>query len=329
MSEAAVWLVLLLSLVAANSVVLWRIGSGRYRPPSFLLATASVLALIAASTLFVVAALWAHQHYPTPWHWPVLAATVGCTLIGLILLMGVLGFTFAQTIRAAFASGLTTACTLGFALIPLMVIYRAYQIPTNSMAPALCGWHYEGHCPECRRPTVVPLQEDSVTGTRHASDTGICRRCLQVRSTQGVGEQANSGDRIIVGRLRPPRRWDVVVFLSPGDRTSLYAMRLVGLPGESVEIKEGGVWINGVRQVPPPEIAGLRWFVDDETNMTAEFATAGNPMQLAKGKYFVLGDYSPHSYDSRFWGPLPAEDLRGVVSAVYWPPRSARILPRH
>ena len=121
------------------------------------------------------------------------------------------------------------------------------------------------------------------------------------------------------------------MFLFPGDRRQVYVKRLVGLPGESVEVKEGGVWINGVRQKPPPEIASLRWFLPDEPFLEprSEFAAEGNPTRLADDEYFVLGDYSPQSYDSRFWGPVPAEDMRGVVGAVYLPPRSARALPQH
>jgi type IV secretory pathway protease TraF len=63
--------------------------------------------------------------------------------------------------------------------------------------------------------------------------------------------------------------------------------------------------------------------------MGPEFATEGSPTQLGEKDYFVLGDFSPNSYDSRFWGPVPADYLRGVVIAAYLPPRSARFLSRH
>jgi signal peptidase I len=136
-------------------------------------------------------------------------------------------------------------------------------------------------------------------------------------------------DRFLVRRLAAPRRWDVAVFRFPGNRQQLYAMRLVGLPGESIEVKDGGIWIDGVRQTPPPEIAKLRWYARDDLGPPPQYATEGHPTRLADNEYFMLGDFSPNSYDSRFWGPVPAEDLRGVVAAVYFPPRSAKVLPRH
>ncbi|MCI0357354.1 MAG: signal peptidase I [Planctomycetaceae bacterium] len=326
MTEAAIWLVVLLTLVVASSVALWRSGSGRYRPPSFLLAMAAVLAQLAASAVIVVGACWAYQRFSPAWYVPVLAATVGCVVVWFVLLMVVLRFTLTETVRAALAAGVASGCVLGFAVIPLLVIYRTYEVPTNAMAPTLLGRHFVGRCPNCGGRAVVSFSE--VIGQKLPAEAGICARCLQVRPVEHVEERASAGDRIFVRRLATPRRWDIVVFLSPGEGPQLYAMRLVGLPGESVEVKEGGVWINGVRQQPPAEIAGLRWYLPDGAG-TPQFATERNPTPLAANEYFVLGDYSPSSYDSRFWGPVKGEDLRGVVSAVYWPPRSARILPRH
>jgi signal peptidase I len=329
MSEAVVWLVLLFALVIANSVALWRSGRARYRPPTLFLTTAVVLAQMAASVLIVVGAWWAYRWYSPQWYVPVLAIAVGCLVVWLILLLGVLRFTFTETGRAAFVGCLTSACVLGFAVIPLMIIYRTYQIPMNSMAPTLCGRHFVGKCPDCGGPTVVSSLEDLVTGTVQPGESGICTRCLQVRPAEHVEPQASAGDRILVRRLPTPRRWDIVVFLYPGDRRQIRVKRLVGLPGESVEVKEGGVWINGVRQQPPPEIAGLRWFTSDDLGPLPQHATEGNPAQLAENQYFVLGDFSPNSSDSRFWGPVPGEDLLGVVAGTYWPWRSARFLPRH
>ncbi len=334
MTEAAVWLVLLVALVLGNSVALWRRGAARYRPPSFVLTTAAVLVQLAAGVLIVVGAWWAHQRFALAWYQPVLAAGVGCALVWLVLLLGVLRFSLTETLRAAFTFGLTSACVLGFALIPLMVIYRTYRIPSNAMAPTLCGPHNVGRCSTCGARAVVPVREDTPGGTCLVGESSICSKCFRIGKADHVGQEPIPGDRILVRRLAVPRRWDLVVFLFPGDRSQVYVKRLVGFPGESVEVKDGGVWINGVRQEPPPELAGLRWFLDEEfldeeAGLTPEFAAAGIPTLLKKNQYFVLGDFSPRSNDSRFWGSVPADDLRGVVSAVYWPRRSARILPQH
>jgi hypothetical protein len=62
-----------------------------------------------------------------------------------------------------------------------------------------------------------------------------------------------------VDKLATPRRWDIVVFRIPEEPSVVYVFRLVGLPGESVSIREGLVWINGQKQAVPPALAGLEY----------------------------------------------------------------------
>jgi len=232
------------------------------------------------------------------------------------------------SIRRTLATiAVVSAIVLGLAYIPFFLAYKGYTSPANGMAPTIRGRHYQGICPNCSAPTVVTVVERDQS--RQPGETGICTNCLQVHSAHEVGPQLHASERFLVRNWQRPRRWDIVTFRPPSARDQLYVMRLVGLPGESIEIKDGGVWIDGERLVPPPEIATVRWFLPEDYSMMQEFAGPGNPTQLKDDEYFFLGDNSPNSSDSRFFGPVPAEDVGGVVTAIYWPPSRAQSLPTH
>lgn len=110
-------------------------------------------------------------------------------------------------------------------------------------------------------------------------------------------------------RFREPQRGEVVVFKYPQNPSTRYIKRIIGLPGETVEIKENRVIISGQ--------------VLDESSYLSE----GNFTQdkgfrkitLMENEYFVLGDNRFHSSDSRLWGPLPREDIIGRVFLRAWP----------
>ncbi len=116
-----------------------------------------------------------------------------------------------------------------------------------------------------------------------------------------------------------------------------YVKRLVGLPGEEVFIKDGSVWINGQRLEPPESLRGLE-FVTEFPNAHFQPKIWGTPdrsAKLGKGEYFVLGDFSQQSADSRLWETgapghpsyaVPESYLIGVVTHIYWPPGRWRIL---
>ena len=84
-----------------------------------------------------------------------------------------------------------------------------------------------------------------------------------------------------------------------------------------------GKWVAVLGDLQGPKIRIDR-FVEGKV-----FLNEGEPFTLAGDEYFVLGDFSHNSYDSRFFGPLPASDVLGVADFIYWPPRDMRRLPRH
>ncbi|WP_245574387.1 signal peptidase I [Desulfovirgula thermocuniculi] len=125
------------------------------------------------------------------------------------------------------------------------------------------------------------------------------------------------GDRIIVSKISylftEPQRGDIVVFRYPLDPSRDFVKRLVGLPGETVSLRNGQLYINGK---PVPE---------DYLPKDMKFADFG-PVRVPAGYYFVLGDNRNNSDDSRVWGPLPRQNIIGKAVLVYWPPQRVRIL---
>jgi len=102
-------------------------------------------------------------------------------------------------------------------------------------------------------------------------------------------------------------RSDIVVFWYPKDPTKSFIKRVIGLPGESVEIRSGIVYLNGKPLLEP--------YVTPEYFDYASYA----PQVVQPGTYYVLGDHRNSSNDSRHWGPVPAENVFGKAVFRYWP----------
>lgn len=103
-----------------------------------------------------------------------------------------------------------------------------------------------------------------------------------------------------------PRRGEIVVFEYPKDTTRDYIKRVIGLPGETVEVVEGEVFINGQPLPPLPNIPQAFY--------------SSPPVTLGPDEVFVMGDNRPNSSDSHTWGPLPLDLVIGKVVLSYWPP---------
>lgn len=108
-------------------------------------------------------------------------------------------------------------------------------------------------------------------------------------------------------RFREPQRGEIVVFKYPHDPSQRYIKRIIGLPEETVEVKNEQVFISG-------EI------LDESNYLPAGTLTLGlTKIILAENEYFVLGDNRLHSSDSRSWGPLTKENIVGRAYLRAWP----------
>ncbi|MFO7166959.1 MAG: signal peptidase I [Chloroflexota bacterium] len=110
-----------------------------------------------------------------------------------------------------------------------------------------------------------------------------------------------------------PQRGDVVVFEYPNDFSKDYIKRVIALPGETVVIRDGQVYVNGI-PVDEPYLQGVT------TNCRVEDPCAnGNPITVRPGTVFVLGDNRMNSSDSREWNELPLDRIIGKAWVSYWP----------
>ena len=239
-------------------------------------------------------------------------------------------------------------------------ILEPYKIPTGSMEPTLLG--VQRVCPVCDRSFGYDGRRCPYDNTR-LRVARIGDRILVNKFIYGAKSPTKIPltDRLLpyfqLPALRPPRRWDVVVFHYPEDLRQNYVKRLVGLPGEKIEIRGGEIWADGSRQPGPthyynqgnwgregveyqipargralplrpenfdlyaevirmdghsPELVGTEVWID------------GQPEREYRPKqdyYFMLGDNSANSKDSRYWGFVPERYLLGKVFFVYWPLR--------
>lgn len=162
---------------------------------------------------------------------------------------------------------------------------------------------------------------------------------------QSMEPSFHDGQLIVVNSLvyylNPPQRGDVAVFLSPESPAGLckdplrrialdisllvgstqnnpckdFIKRIIGLPGDEVEIRQGRVLINGER-LQEPYIAGRS-------------QDSWGPQVLVGDEYFVLGDNRANSSDSRVWGPLLQENIVGQAWLSYWPPAYWGMVPHY
>lgn len=123
-----------------------------------------------------------------------------------------------------------------------------------------------------------------------------------------------NGERILVDKITPRlgalRRGDIVVFRSPLDGRRVLVKRVVGLPGETIEIQKGSVLADG--------LAVQEAYLEENIPPDQDFPA----IRLGKGEYFVLGDRRRDSEDSRVWGPVNRRSIVGRAFFSYWPPSS-------
>jgi signal peptidase I len=108
-------------------------------------------------------------------------------------------------------------------------------------------------------------------------------------------------------RFEPIERGDVVVFWYPLDRTKSFIKRVVGLPGETVEIRSGNVYVNG-KELPDQYVPS--GYLDGSNYPTR---------RIPQGEYFVMGDHRDSSNDSRVFGSVPRSYIYGKAVFAYWP----------
>jgi len=108
--------------------------------------------------------------------------------------------------------------------------------------------------------------------------------------------------------ISEPKRGDIIVFIYPVDKEKDFIKRVIGLPGEQIEIKSKKIFINGE-------------LFDDPFGVYSKSLKRNEnfgPIIVPANNLFVMGDNRDHSYDSRYWGFVPFESLKGKAIIIYW-----------
>ena len=192
---------------------------------------------------------------------------------------------------------------VGLALLIRWSVIEPYKIPTGSMKPTLLGVEYNDDGEKIHRGDKI-LANKFIYG-------------IKIPFT-----------RTTLVPVKKPKRGDIVIFETKGiqginPRKKDFVKRLVGLPGEVVEIKYGHIYING-KKLKEPEIFKENKYVGNIAN--ADFGTTGSPVKIPEDHYFMLGDNSANSNDSRYWGFVPKKNIKGKALLIYWPPSRWMIL---
>jgi len=268
----------------------------------------------------------------------------------------------------------TDALVIAFLLAMFIRTFAVelFKIPSGSMTPTLVGTGYDS----LGNPAEYVVEWDVSRPPTGQKDLIIDRgpyrrpryhifykqngRYLHNVETdelrlppQAIAQEHVRNDRIIVSKFiywfRQPRRGEIVVFRVPASiylrDKPIYIKRLVGLPGDLVEIHHPHVYVNG-EQLTQPEIfadneyvnkfgerravtpppsrpACIKWHDEPQGFYVREIFDSA---KVPPGGYFMMGDNSKSSRDSRDWGAVPESNLKGKAVFRYWPWRKMRFL---
>jgi len=206
---------------------------------------------------------------------------------------------------------------------------EAYVVPTGSMAPTLLGHHRELTCPNCKFPFDVGVDEDG------PSPRPVCPNCGR-QDFEGQPVVASNGDRVLVQKFlfdfRAPERWEAAVFHFPADPSQAYVKRVVALPGESIRIIDGDVWIDGsIARKQLDDVRAMRILVHDARYVSADAGRfprwvfrRGSSRSPGPSGWTQGGDGFRHEAD-----PGPGHDLDDWLVYRHWDPVQNRYASVH
>lgn len=212
---------------------------------------------------------------------------------------------------------LVTAFILAFVFRAFVM--EAFRIPTGSMANTLKGAHFRFRCPQCGQrydhgfvPQSYGLREDSLPHpSLQIKSTSRCPNCGYYNISNGTSKIGN-GDRILVLKCLyqffEPKRWDVIVFKNPHEPKINYIKRLIAKPGETVEIIDGDIYINGKIARKPSKVQQELWMPVYNNDM--------QPVKPSQGVFNGQRWQPPfRSAEDSNWQVDPANQTRFVLDS--------------
>jgi len=134
--------------------------------------------------------------------------------------------------------------------------------------------------------------------------------------------------RNYIWEIQEPKRDEIIVFQFPLEPKKDFIKRCIAVPGDTVEIKDKKVYINGKLKEQEYAIYADERVYPNYRELPVEYRNRDNlgPIVIPENSYFVMGDNRDHSYDSRFWGPLERGYIKGKALFLYWPLKRIRII---
>jgi signal peptidase I len=207
------------------------------------------------------------------------------------------------------------AVAVGLALLIQAFVVKPYRIPSQSMVPTLqIGQRVlvnriDGRFGSPDRGDVVVFRPPAGAGDN------ICG----VKNGQEYlpGKVYVSGEEGALAERMPCPKG------TPGKYEETYIKRVVGMPGDQLKIIRGHVYIDNVKQNEPFVNPGGSCDVPDSVSSDCTYSLN---VSIGKDSYFMMGDNRDASDDSRYWGPVPKENIIGEAFVTYWPPKRVGLL---
>lgn len=205
---------------------------------------------------------------------------------------------------------LVVGVALGMALLVQWLLVKPYRIPSESMVPTLVEHQrilvnrVEGRFGSPERGDVVVFTPPAGAGDE---ECGVRAGEVYYR------------DKVYTGDRNAPPNTEGMACPMPttGKYEDTFVKRLIGMPGDRVKIIKGHAFING-KILDEPYLNPDDSCDDPESYQTT--CSFPNEITIPPGHYFMMGDNRNNSDDSRYWGPIPAENVIGEAFATYWPP---------
>jgi signal peptidase I len=152
-------------------------------------------------------------------------------------------------------------------------------------------------------PAIFSITKDHIAGVRPYKMSASSMEPFLKKGDHVMAKLERFGDRI-------PARGEVVGFPLPEDTSKDFLKRVIGLPGETLEIRDKVVFINGQQLEDPWGVCYSNVIVPARDNLP--------PITIPKGSVFVMGDNRDYSYDSRFWGCVEIKNITARALFIYW-----------
>jgi signal peptidase I len=115
-------------------------------------------------------------------------------------------------------------------------------------------------------------------------------------------------------KIKDPERGDIIVFIYPDDRSKDFIKRVIGVGGDTIEIRNKKIFLNGLSYQDAHGVYSDDFIIPGAIQPRDNFG----PVTVPKNAYFVMGDNRDQSADSRYWGFVPAKDVLGKAFIIYW-----------